>query len=93
MFINVISANQCAYYILHCYTYIQGVPSIIVGTICAIQEEEGWWYLGCRTCRKKLVKTTDIVDLENDTAPKASVGANEWWCSKCKSTVTTVKSQ
>ncbi|PWA96460.1 nucleic acid-binding, OB-fold, Replication protein A, OB domain protein [Artemisia annua] len=22
----------------------QGVPSIIVGTICAIQEEEGWWF-------------------------------------------------
>ena len=72
---------------------MQGIPSIIVGTICAIQEEEGWWYLGCRTCRKKLVKSTDIVDLENETPPKPAVGHNEWWCSKCKATVTGIKTQ
>ncbi|PWA52161.1 replication protein A 70 kDa DNA-binding subunit B [Artemisia annua] len=71
----------------------QGVPSIIVGTICAIQEEEGWWYLGCRACRKKLVKSSDIVDLESDTKQTPTAGANEWWCSKCLSTVTSVKTQ
>lgn len=72
---------------------MQGVPSIIVGTICAIQEEEGWWYLGCRACRKKLVKSSDIVDLESDTKQTPTAGPNEWWCSKCLSTVTSVKTQ
>ncbi|PWA71913.1 replication protein A 70 kDa DNA-binding subunit B [Artemisia annua] len=71
----------------------QGVPSIIVGSICAVQEEEGWWYLGCRSCRKKVVKSSDIVDLESDTLPNPSVGANDWWCSKCKATVTSIKTQ
>ncbi|PWA77042.1 nucleic acid-binding, OB-fold protein [Artemisia annua] len=70
-----------------------GVPSIIVGTICAIQEEEGWWYLGCRTCRKRVVKSSEIVDLENETPPKPSGGPNEWWCSKCKTTITGIKTQ
>lgn len=77
----------------HYYTHLQGVPSIIVGTICAIQEEEGWWYLGCRSCRKKLVKASDIVDLENETPSKQTGGPNEWWCSKCKATVTSIKTQ
>ena len=72
---------------------MQGVPSIIVGTICAIQEEEGWWYLGCRSCRKKVVKSSDIVDLESDTKQIPSGGTNEWWCSKCKATVTSIKTQ
>ncbi|PWA37677.1 nucleic acid-binding, OB-fold protein [Artemisia annua] len=71
----------------------QGVPSIIGGSICAIQEEEGWWYLGCRSCRKKVVKSSDIVDLESDTKPNPSAGANERWCSKCKATVTSIKTQ
>ncbi|PWA65411.1 nucleic acid-binding, OB-fold protein [Artemisia annua] len=25
----------------------KNITSVIVGTIIAIQEEEGWWYLGC----------------------------------------------
>ncbi|PWA84245.1 nucleic acid-binding, OB-fold protein [Artemisia annua] len=71
----------------------QGVPSIIVGTICAIQDEEGWWYLGCRSCRKKVVKSSNIVDLESDTKQTPTAGANEWWYSKCLSTVTSIKTQ
>ncbi|PWA68659.1 nucleic acid-binding, OB-fold protein [Artemisia annua] len=31
----------------------KNIASVIVGTIIAIQEEEGWWYLGCRKYSKK----------------------------------------
>ncbi|PWA36107.1 nucleic acid-binding, OB-fold protein [Artemisia annua] len=65
----------------------------IVELLDVEQEEEGWWYLGYRSCRKKVVKSSDIVDLESDTLPNPSAGANEWWCSKCKATVTSIKSQ
>ncbi|PWA52086.1 replication protein A 70 kDa DNA-binding subunit B [Artemisia annua] len=34
----------------------RNIASVIVGTIIVIQEEEGWWYLGCRKCSKKVVK-------------------------------------
>ncbi|PWA50531.1 nucleic acid-binding, OB-fold protein [Artemisia annua] len=71
----------------------QGKPSVIVGTIIAICEDEGWWYLSCGKCKKKVVKTTDIVDLEADTPPKPVGGPTEWWCSKCGAVVTSLKTQ
>ncbi|GJT41604.1 replication protein A 70 kDa DNA-binding subunit B [Tanacetum coccineum] len=61
----------------------QGMASIIVGTIIAIHEEEGWWYIGCRTCRKKVIKEIEIVDLETDMENKSKIGPDEWRCTKC----------
>ncbi|GKE12115.1 replication protein A 70 kDa DNA-binding subunit B, partial [Tanacetum coccineum] len=29
------------------------VTSVIVGTIIAIHEEEGWWYVGCRSFKRR----------------------------------------
>ena len=46
---------------------MQGAASIIVETICAIHEEDGWWYIGCGKCKKKVLKSSDIVDLESET--------------------------
>ncbi|PWA50648.1 replication protein A 70 kDa DNA-binding subunit B [Artemisia annua] len=71
----------------------QGKPSVIVGTVIAICEDEGWCYLGCGKCKKKVVKTTDIVDLEADTPPKPVGGPTEWWCSKCEAVVASLKTQ
>ncbi|PWA36352.1 nucleic acid-binding, OB-fold protein [Artemisia annua] len=48
----------------------KGTPSVIVGTIIAICEDEGWWYLGCGKCKKKVVKASNIVDLESETPKK-----------------------
>ncbi|GJW88772.1 replication protein A 70 kDa DNA-binding subunit B, partial [Tanacetum coccineum] len=56
----------------------QGVQSVIVGTVIAIQEDEGWWYLRCRTCRGKVIKSTDYVDLESEM-PKKPDGPNDWY--------------
>ncbi|PWA77043.1 nucleic acid-binding, OB-fold protein [Artemisia annua] len=69
----------------------RGVTSAIVGTICAIKEEEGWWYIGCRGCQKKLVKSTTIVDLESET-PKKQVGSpTEWYYRKCHINVSSIR--
>nr|GEU51396.1 hypothetical protein [Tanacetum cinerariifolium] len=52
----------------------QGVTSIIVGTIIAIHEEEGWWYTGHKGCKKKVIRSSDMVDLEADAPKKTSSG-------------------
>nr|GEV28910.1 hypothetical protein [Tanacetum cinerariifolium] len=56
----------------------RGMALIITGTIIAIQEEEGWWYIGCRTCRKKVIKESEFVDLETDTKNKSKSSHDEW---------------
>ncbi|GJZ06892.1 replication protein A 70 kDa DNA-binding subunit B [Tanacetum coccineum] len=71
----------------------QGVPSVIVGNVIAIQEDEGWWYLRCRTCRTKVIKSTDYIDLEFEVPKKAPDGSNDWWCRKCQAWVSLIKSQ
>ncbi|GKC50496.1 replication protein A 70 kDa DNA-binding subunit B [Tanacetum coccineum] len=48
----------------------QGVTSVIVGTIITIHEEEGWWYIGCRSCKKKVIREKEIIDLETDMPKK-----------------------
>ncbi|GJX12116.1 replication protein A 70 kDa DNA-binding subunit B [Tanacetum coccineum] len=48
----------------------QGVTFIIVGTIITIHEEKGWWYIGCRSCRKKPIRSQDMIDLEADMPKK-----------------------
>ncbi|GKE40758.1 replication protein A 70 kDa DNA-binding subunit B [Tanacetum coccineum] len=71
----------------------EGVPSVIVGTVIAIQEDEGWWYTGCRTCRMKVIKSTDYIDLESKVLKKPTDGPNDWWCRKCQAWVSLIKTQ
>ncbi|GKD52990.1 hypothetical protein Tco_1286377 [Tanacetum coccineum] len=47
---------------------LTGATSIIVGTIIAIHEEEGWLYIGCKGCKKKVIRSSDMVDLEADVS-------------------------
>nr|GEX19365.1 hypothetical protein [Tanacetum cinerariifolium] len=70
----------------------QGVPSVIVGIVITIQEDEGWWYLGCRACRGKVIKSTEYIDLESEM-PKNPDGPNDWWCQKGNAWVALIKSQ
>ncbi|PWA85368.1 nucleic acid-binding, OB-fold protein [Artemisia annua] len=70
----------------------QGDTSVIVGTICAINEEDGWWYSGCGKCKKKVVKASEVVDLEAETPKKSAGGPTEWWCSKCDAVCAGLKS-
>ncbi|PWA95136.1 nucleic acid-binding, OB-fold protein [Artemisia annua] len=69
--------------------------SVIVGTIIAIHEEEGWWYLGCRKCNKKVVKESQFVDLEAETKPKFGYQQtpDQWTCTKCAKTSTGIKTE
>nr|GEX83369.1 hypothetical protein [Tanacetum cinerariifolium] len=69
-----------------------GVQFVIVGTVIAIHEDEGWWYLGCKACRGKVIKSTDYIDLESEM-PKKPDGPNDWWCRLCKAWVALIKSQ
>nr|GEU99897.1 nucleic acid-binding, OB-fold protein [Tanacetum cinerariifolium] len=48
----------------------QGVTSVIVGTIIAIHEEESWWYIGCKFCKKKVIRSSDMIDLEAEMPKK-----------------------
>ena len=70
----------------------QNIASVIVGTIIAIQEEEGWWYLGCRKCSKKVVKDSEFVDLDDDTTSQSLSYADQWRCTKCNEVVKGIKS-
>ncbi|GJZ25698.1 replication protein A 70 kDa DNA-binding subunit B, partial [Tanacetum coccineum] len=69
---------------------ILGVTSVIVGTIIAIHVEEGWWYIGCRSCKKKVIRKKEIIDLEMDMPKKSVSGKDDWWCTKCN-VVPTIK--
>ncbi|GJT01824.1 hypothetical protein Tco_0822993 [Tanacetum coccineum] len=69
---------------IHLRNEKKGVPYVIVGTVIAIQEDEGWLYLGCRTCRTKVIKSTDYIDLEYEVLKKAPDVPNDWWLQKCK---------
>nr|GEV01544.1 hypothetical protein [Tanacetum cinerariifolium] len=55
----------------------QGVQSVIVGIVIAIQEDEGWWYLGCRACRGKDETGTMSLSLFNDEV-QAMVGRSAY---------------
>nr|GEY77245.1 hypothetical protein [Tanacetum cinerariifolium] len=48
------------------YKEVDGIQSVIVGTVIAIQEDEGWWYLGCKACRGKDETWTMSLSLFND---------------------------
>ncbi|PWA71449.1 nucleic acid-binding, OB-fold protein [Artemisia annua] len=70
----------------------KNIASVIVGTIIAIQEEEGWWYLGCRKCSKKVVKDNEFVDLDAHTTSKSTSSPDQWRCTKCNEIVKGIKS-
>ena len=79
--------------VYHIYLYcLQNIASVIVGTIIVIQEEDGWWYLGCRKCSKKVVKESEFVDLDDDSTGKMSVTSDQWRCTKCNEIVKGIKS-
>nr|GEW56472.1 hypothetical protein [Tanacetum cinerariifolium] len=61
----------------------QGVNSVIVDTTIAIHKEEGWWYIDCRSCKKKVIREKDMIDLEADMPNKSASGKDDWWCTKC----------
>ncbi|GKB90417.1 retrotransposon protein, putative, ty1-copia subclass, partial [Tanacetum coccineum] len=71
----------------------QGVPSVILGIVIAIQEDEGWCYTGCRTCCTKVIKSTGYIDLESEVPRKPTNGPNDWWCRKCQACVSLIKTQ
>lgn len=57
-----------------------------------IQEEEGWWYLGCKKCSKKVVKESEFVDLDDDAKGKSNGNADQWRCTKCNEIVKGIRS-
>ncbi|GJR22224.1 replication protein A 70 kDa DNA-binding subunit B [Tanacetum coccineum] len=61
----------------------QGVTSVIVDTIIVIHEEEGWLYIGCKVCKKKVIGSSDMVDLEAEMPMKKTDVKDDWYCTKC----------
>nr|GEV25532.1 hypothetical protein [Tanacetum cinerariifolium] len=57
--------------------------SVIVATVILIQEEEGWWYLGCRSCNKKMVRGDEVLDQEDKDTLATIKGTNSFWCKTC----------
>nr|GEU65752.1 replication protein A 70 kDa DNA-binding subunit B [Tanacetum cinerariifolium] len=60
------------------YFCYMGVTSIIMGTKIAIHEDEGWWYIGCRSCKKKFIRKKDMIDLEANMPKKSASGKDDW---------------
>nr|GEW81563.1 hypothetical protein [Tanacetum cinerariifolium] len=52
-----------------------GVISIIVGTINAIHKKESKWYIGCKVCKKKVIRSSYMVDFEADVMVNMIGGA------------------
>ncbi|GJW60201.1 replication protein A 70 kDa DNA-binding subunit B [Tanacetum coccineum] len=57
--------------------------SIVKGTIIAIHEEEGWWYISCKVCKKKVIRSSDMVDPEAEIPKKKYDDKDDWFCTKC----------
>ena len=49
--------------------------------------------MGCGKCKKKVVKSIDIVDLEAETPQKSTGGPTEWYCTKCDAVCASLKTQ
>ncbi|GJZ62314.1 replication protein A 70 kDa DNA-binding subunit B [Tanacetum coccineum] len=62
---------------------LKGEVSVIVATVILIQEEEGWWYLGCRKCNKKVVRVDEVLDPEDKDASASVKGTNGYFCKTC----------
>ncbi|GKA04759.1 replication protein A 70 kDa DNA-binding subunit B [Tanacetum coccineum] len=56
---------------------------VIVATVILIQEEEGWWYLGCRKCNKKVVRVDEVLDPEDKDTSASVKGTNGFFCKTC----------
>nr|GEV73004.1 60S ribosomal protein L19-1 [Tanacetum cinerariifolium] len=61
----------------------KGKVSIIVANVILIQEEEGWWYLGCRKCNKKVVRADEVLDLEDKDTSASIKGTNGFFRNTC----------
>ncbi|GJZ89051.1 replication protein A 70 kDa DNA-binding subunit B [Tanacetum coccineum] len=70
-------------YSIRLFAIEDGITSIIVGTIIAMYEDEGWWYIGYRSCKKKVIREKDMIDLEADIPKKNASCKDDWWCTKC----------
>ncbi|GJV38008.1 replication protein A 70 kDa DNA-binding subunit B [Tanacetum coccineum] len=57
--------------------------SVIVAIVILIQEEEGWWYLGCRKCNKKVVRVVEVRDPEDKDTSSSDKGSNGFFCKTC----------
>ncbi|GKA48766.1 replication protein A 70 kDa DNA-binding subunit B [Tanacetum coccineum] len=56
-----------------------GEVSVIVAIVILIQEEEGWWYLGCRNCNKKVVRVDEVLDPEDKDTSASIKGTNGYF--------------
>ncbi|XP_022567697.1 replication protein A 70 kDa DNA-binding subunit B-like [Brassica napus] len=54
--------------------------------VCAIDSDWGWYYFGCCTCNKKVVKVGTLVK----TIHGKEVTTHLWWCEVCKENVSSV---
>ncbi|GJU65884.1 nucleic acid-binding, OB-fold protein [Tanacetum coccineum] len=68
----------------------KGEVLVIVATVILIQEEEGWWYLGCRKCNKKVVRGDDVLDLEDKDTSATNKGTKGFFCKTCDETCSSV---
>ncbi|KAF8112810.1 hypothetical protein N665_0061s0019 [Sinapis alba] len=52
----------------------------IIATICAIEKDWGWYYFGCKDCKKSVYKIETNVQRVNGN----EITTHLWWCEKCK---------
>ncbi|GJZ67294.1 nucleic acid-binding, OB-fold protein [Tanacetum coccineum] len=69
--------------VAHVPKNILSLLNFMFGTIIAIHEEEGWWYIGCKVCKKKVIGSSDMVDLEAEMPKKKTDVKDDWYCTKC----------
>lgn len=54
---------------------------VVLGTIKIIEEEFGWFYLGCRDCTKKVISKEDyLTKVLEPTEELINAPAESLWC-------------
>lgn len=57
---------------------------VLLGTIKSVEDVNGWFYVACYKCNKKVVPVTDIVSLEDIDVGEKDDDVGVLYCPKCK---------
>lgn len=78
--------------------YLKVMDCVVLGTIKMVEEQSGWFYVGCRKCNKKVLTKLEYLGTaleEHITEELINAPSDSLWCpkEKCQATQLTPKYQ